>query len=135
MVEPSTTVPGRRTLVVVEDDQETRDLEVFLLGSEGYQVIGLPDGENAAEVIKREGADLVVLDLMLPRKDGIEVLGELGRDPATAHVPVLVISAYVDRPGVRARLRGCAQVKKIIVKPFDITDLLDAVSRELRSSM
>jgi CheY-like chemotaxis protein len=131
MVESSMTVPGRKKLVVVEDDDETRDLELFLLGSEGYQVIGLPDGDAAAETIQREKADLVILDLMLPRKDGIEVLAELGRQPATAHTPVVVVSAYVDRPGVRAAVRACPQVKRILEKPFDIADLLEAVSHEL----
>jgi CheY-like chemotaxis protein len=79
MLEPSTAVPGRKKVVVVEDDPETRELELFLLGAEGYQVVGVPDGELAAETIAREAADLVILDLMLPGKDGIQVLAERSR--------------------------------------------------------
>ena len=132
MAEVEAYVPGRKTLVVVEDDDETRELEVFLLGSEGYNVIGLPDGEDAAVTVAREGADLVILDLMMPRKDGIAVLEDLARDPATASVPVILVSAYVDRPSVLKALPQSSQVKQIFRKPFDITGLLEAVATQLR---
>ena len=79
----------------------------------------------------RELPDLVVLDLMLPGKDGLEVLAELARAPATASIPVIIVSAYVSQVGGRAALLKTAQVKRILNKPFDITELLDAVAREL----
>ncbi len=132
MAEVEAYVPGRKTLVVVEDDDETRELEVFLLGSEGYHVIGLPDGEDAVQTIAREHADLVILDLMMPRKDGIAVLEELASEPTTSEVPVILVSAYVDRPAVLKALPRSAQVKQIFRKPFDITGLLEAVSVHLR---
>jgi CheY-like chemotaxis protein len=131
MVEAAAPVPGRKKVVVVEDDPETREVELFLLASEGYQVIGVADGEGAVEAIQREAADLVVLDLMLPGKDGLEVLAELARDPATAGTPVIVVSAYVNHAGARETLRRTAQVKRVLDKPFDVTELLDAVAHEL----
>jgi DNA-binding response OmpR family regulator len=124
-------VAGRKKLVVVEDDPETRELELFLLKSEGYQASGVADGEHAAEAVKREGADLVILDLMLPHKDGLQVLSELGADPATAATPVIVVSAYVQRMGGLSHFRRTRQVRCILEKPFDVTELLAAVSREL----
>lgn len=126
--------PTRKKLMVVEDDDDTRDLERDLLGAEGYQVIALPDGDAVAELAKREAPDVLILDLMLPHKDGIQVLAELGHQSATAHTPVVVVSAYVDRPGVRQSLGAYPQVKQILEKPFDIGDLLEAVKRELGSS-
>lgn len=131
MSEASAAVPGSKKLVVVEDDPETREMELFLLAAEGYQVVGVPDGEAAAETIAREAADLVVLDLMLPGKDGLSVLAELARAPETASIPVIIVSAYVSQVGGRAALLKTAQVKRILNKPFDITELLDAVAREL----
>lgn len=126
------TVPGGKRLVVVEDDHETRELELFLLGSEGYQAIGVADGEHAAESIKEAHADLVILDLMLPHKDGFEILEELGRDPTTAQTPVIVVSAYVGQlQGGREALRRSPQVRRVLAKPFDVTELLDAIVREL----
>lgn len=118
------TVPGRKKVVVVEDDSEIRDLETFLLSAEGFQVVGVADGESAASTIKREGADLVLLDLMLPGKDGNAVLADLRSDPATADVPVIVVSAYLNQ------LQRSPQVRQVVPKPFEINDLLDAVTRE-----
>ena len=119
--------------MVVEDDDDTRELELELLGAEGYEIIPLPDGDSVAATAKREAPDLLILDLMLPNKDGMQVLAELGQEPATARTPVVVVSAYVDRPGVRESLRVFPQVKEIIGKPFDIGDMLEAVARELGS--
>ena len=131
MVEPTAAVPGRKKLVVVEDDPETRELELFLLAAEGYQVIGVPDGETAAATIRQEAADLVILDLMLPGKDGVQILAELAEDPRTASTAVIVVSAYVGHMGGRDALRRTPQVKCVLEKPFDISLLLDAVAREL----
>ena len=117
-------MPGEK-VVVVEDDGEIRDLETFVLGAEGNHVVGGADGEAAAPTVKKEGADLVLLDLMLPGKDGNAVLADLQADPATANVPVIVVSAYTER------LRATPQVKRIVPKPFDINELLEAVTREL----
>jgi len=131
MLEPSAAVPGRKMVVVVEDDPETRELEVFLLGAEGYRVVGVPDGESAAATIKREAADLVILDLMLPGKDGIQVLAELGREPATASTPVIVVSAYAGHARGREAVLRAPQVRRVLEKPFDIAELLDAIAHEL----
>lgn len=130
MVEASAAIPGRKKLVVVEDEPEIRELEVFLLAAEGYQVFGLKDGEGAKETTKEQRADLVLLDLMLPRKDGFVVLDELEHDPATSRTPVIVVTAFAHSAS-REALRRRPQVKRIIEKPFDISDLLDAVAAEL----
>jgi CheY-like chemotaxis protein len=124
-------IAGRKKLVVVEDDPETRELEVFLLESEGYQALGVADGEYAAETVKREAADLVILDLMLPHKDGLQILDELERDPATANTPVIVVSAYAQRMRGRSSLKHARQVRCVLEKPFDITELLAAIAREV----
>ena len=115
---------AKTKIVVVEDDPELLDLETFLLGAEGYQVTGVPDGESAASTVKREGADLVLLDLMLPGKDGNAVLVDLQGDPTTARAKVIVISAFLNQ------LRATPQVRRVLSKPFDVTDLLEAVAQE-----
>lgn len=121
MSEEQATAPGRRTIVIVEDDPEIRELETFLLGAEGYRVVGLPDGEGVAATVRDVHADMVLLDLMLPKKSGNAVLVELGADEATRGVPVIVVSAYTKK------LVSTPQVKQVLAKPFDVTDLLDAV--------
>jgi DNA-binding response OmpR family regulator len=131
MEQPTSPVAGRKKLVVVEDDPETLELELFLLKSEGYQAVGVADGERAAETIRGEAADLVVLDLMLPHKDGLQVLAELAQDSRTASTPVIVVSAYVQRMGGIRELKRAPQVRGVFEKPFDIAELLAAVSNEL----
>jgi CheY-like chemotaxis protein len=118
------TAPARK-IVVVEDEPEVRELESFLLESEGYEVVGVPDGESAAPVIREELPALVLLDLMLPHKDGNGVLDDLASDPSTARIPVIVVSAFIDR------LRRTSQVRGVLTKPFDPSELLDAVAREI----
>jgi len=117
-------VPGKK-IVVVEDDPELRDLETFLLGAEGYDVVGVAEGTTAAPTIKEEKADLVLLDLMLPGKDGNTVLAELDGDPETSGTPVIVVSAFL------AQLHLTPAVRRVLSKPFDVGDLLDAVARVL----
>lgn len=118
----------KKKIVVVEDDPELRDLETFLLGAEGYDVVGVADGLGAAAAVKREQADLVLLDLMLPGKDGNAVLCDLLEDPETRETPVIAVSAFL------GQLRATPQVRRVIAKPFDVTDLLDAVAREVERS-
>jgi len=118
----------KKKIVVVEDDPELRDLETFLLGAEGYDVVGVADGTSAASTIKHEHADLVLLDLMLPGKDGNAVLEDLDADPETKNAPVIVISAFL------AQLRITPQVRKVLSKPFDVTELLEAVALEVEHS-
>lgn len=118
-------VAGRKTVVVVEDDPEIRELETFLLTAEGYQVIGTADGTEGLAAIQRCGADLVVLDLMLPDKSGNEILQEIGQSQATANIPVVVVSAFT------GALAVTPQVKHVLRKPFDVTELLESVAHEL----
>lgn len=115
------TVAGRKTILIVEDDPEIRELESFLLGAEGYAVVGLADGELAAKTAAEVHADVVLLDLMLPGKHGNQVLQELGADASTRGVPVIVVSAFP------RQLQRTEQVKVVLSKPFDVTELLDSV--------
>lgn len=72
--------PSSRILVV-EDDQFLRDLYVDLLASEHYEVQAAKDGEEALGKIQEGGYDLVLLDIMLPKKDGVQILSELKQNP------------------------------------------------------
>jgi CheY-like chemotaxis protein len=116
---------ARPKVVVVEDDAEVRDLELFLLESEGYEVRGVGDGVTALSVIQREKPDVVLLDLMLPGQDGNALLAQMATDPNTSAVRVIVVSAYTQR------LRPSQLVKRVIAKPFDLPRLLEAVAQEV----
>lgn len=80
-----------RAILVVEDDQFLREFYQELLTGEGYRVDVAPDGEVASAKIKEGGYDLVLLDIMLPKKDGIQVLREHKLSPSKNPVKMIVM--------------------------------------------
>ncbi len=110
------------TVLVIEDEAVIREVIADLLEVEGYRVMAAADGAalTAALTVR---ADLILLDLRLAGMDGDELLTRLQADPATRHIPVVVMSAgadlraYEDHPGVATTL----------AKPFDLDVLLALV--------
>lgn len=82
-----------KKLLIVEDDQFLRDFYHELLTSEGYTVDIAPDGEIGLQKIRQGGWDLVLLDIMLPKKDGLQILKELQvQKPASPIGPIVVLT-------------------------------------------
>src|SRR5687768_3116478 len=84
----------QRTVLVVEDDPWTRTITTALLAGEGFAVVEAKNGEEALRLAKQHTPDVVLLDLALPTKSGLEVLRELKADTSTTAIPVIVVSAY-----------------------------------------
>jgi signal transduction histidine kinase len=115
---------GERRLLLVEDDGELRSSLAELLRSDGYDVVGAANGSEALEYLKRAPApDLILLDLMMPVKDGWQFRIEQKRDPNISAIPVLAISAD-DTPKAVA-----IDAEMYLKKPFQYTALLDAIRR------
>ncbi len=114
-------------VVVVEDDQATAAMLAELLSSAGYRSLLLARGKDAHVAIRNAKPDLVILDLWLEHRDaGDMVLGLLGLDPGTRHIPVIVCSAHVDVLRDRApELRRYGYV--LLEKPFQAKELLAAI--------
>ena len=112
-------------ILVVEDDRMIAQGLDRALRQEGYAVDGVADGKSAAEALRSSRFDLVLLDLGLPQRDGLEVLRELrGRGDPT---PVIIVTA---RDDVQSRIAGLdGGADDYIVKPFD----LDEVAARMRS--
>ena len=83
-------MPG--TILVVDDEPQILQTVAGILADEGFEVLTAPDGETALKLVAEETPDLVLLDIALPGKDGLEVLQELKARYAT--LPVVMISAY-----------------------------------------
>jgi DNA-binding response OmpR family regulator len=79
-------------ILVVEDMDSVVELLRTLLHREGFEVAVAHDGPEALEAVRREKPDLMLLDLILPVLDGLEVLRRVRQDPITAHLPVIVLS-------------------------------------------
>ena len=112
-------------VLVVEDDPSVRGLLESLLQGEGYTVATASDGIGGLVKVSAQRPALILLDVMMPDLGGIRVLEELESDPATADIPVIVVTGKLDAvPALAARL-GEANV---IPKPFAVAELLARVA-------
>ena len=122
---PTEMTPGPRpTVVVVEDDRRSFDLLRVYLEEAGARVVSARDGEEGLDTVRRLSPAGVVLDILLPGIDGWEVLAQLKADPATAAIPVVVVS-MLDERGHGFAL-GAAEY---LVKPIGKDQLLAALYR------
>jgi len=116
------------TVLVADDDRTIRRNLVRLLQSEGYQTLEAANGDEALACISAENPDAVLLDLKMPGRDGLEVLGELG--PALADLPVIVVTAFGgSAAAIEAMRRGAYDY---LSKPFDLDEVLLTLRRALR---
>ena len=122
---------GRPDLILVVDDDE--DIARFVqvnLKLHGFEVAHAHDGEEALEVIEKRRPDLAVVDLMMPRVDGVELTRRLRADPMTSALPVIMLTAKgmtVDKV-----VGLTAGADDYLVKPFDTSELVARVASTLR---
>ena len=117
-------------VLVVEDEPDIRDLLVFHLRREGYEVTTAGNGADALRCVARERPDVVLLDLMLPEMDGLDVCRRLRRDPATAGLSIIMLTAKGDEVDRVVGLEIGAD--DYVVKPFSPKELLARVRAVLR---
>jgi PleD family two-component response regulator len=117
-------------ILFAEDDDALRRMTTQVLASAGHQVLDVPNGSRALSELRREVPDLVVLDYRMGDPDGFEVCRRIKHDPATAHVPVLILTA---QGRLEDRLGGFdAGADDYLAKPFDVRELLARVQALLR---
>ncbi len=115
-------------VVLVEDEVNIAEAIRFLLSQEGWRVETLANGAGAVDVIRKASPDLVMLDVMLPGKSGLEILHELRADATLVDMPILMLTARgQSRDRVIAEKAG---VSRFMTKPFSNSEMLEAV-REL----
>ncbi len=108
----------KKSILVVEDEEDILELLRFHLTHEGFTVTSATSGENAVKLISRKPPDLVLLDLMLPGLDGLEVCRALKRDQKTAGIPIVMVTAKGEESDIVAGLELGAD--DYIAKPFSI---------------
>jgi len=81
-----------KTILFIEDEPTLQKAVGRFLEKEGYNVKTALDGESGLDMVKKIKPNLILLDLILPKKDGFEVLAELKQDPKTANIPVIVLT-------------------------------------------
>jgi len=116
-----------KTILVVEDDKNLLEVLRYNLTREGYEVVVAEDGERALSVARQTIPDLIVLDIMLPRLDGLEVCRILRKE---MNVPILMLSAKADEIDRVVGLEVGAD--DYVAKPFSLRELLARVKANLR---
>lgn len=119
-------------ILLVDDEQDLVWAVRHSLRDEGYEVLAAYDGQEALTVARRHRPDLVILDIMLPRLNGLQVCRQLRRDPALAAVPILFLSVH---RGIDDRVAGLDEGgDDYLTKPFDLRELKARVRALLRRS-
>jgi two-component system phosphate regulon response regulator PhoB len=119
-------------ILIVEDERDIADLVGFNLERAGYEVLKAHDGITGAEMAIQQRPDLVILDLMLPGKDGYGVFKEIRRDSRSRDIPVIMLTA---RAQTEDRIQGLeAGADDYLTKPFSPKELMLRVQAVLKRS-
>jgi two-component system alkaline phosphatase synthesis response regulator PhoP len=121
---------AREHILVVDDEEDLLELVNYNLSKEGYRVTAVTTGEDALRTAKNKLPDLVVLDLLLPNVDGLEVCRLLKNDPKTRHIPVVMLTAKAEESDQVAGLELGAD--DYVTKPFSPRVLLARIRAVLR---
>ena len=114
----------------VDDDSTIRDIEIYTLIQTGFQAKGFADGTSVLDALKTETPDLIVLDIMLPGKDGVEVLREIRANPSTRKIPVIMATA---KGTEMDRIQGLdTGADDYLVKPFGVMEMVSRIKAVLR---
>ncbi|HRD53674.1 MAG TPA: response regulator [Flavobacteriales bacterium] len=121
-----------RTILLIEDDADMRDNTAEILELANYRVLKAENGRRGVELARKENPDLVLCDIMMPELDGYSVLHLLGKDPATAELPFIFLSAKTERIDIRKGMELGAD--DYLTKPFEESELLNAIEGRLKRS-
>ncbi len=120
------------TILIVDDEANIRTILTYLLQQEGFNVVQAADGNLALEQLKGHTPDLVILDVMMPELDGLEVLAAMRANFRTHNVPVILLTAKGDTPH---RVQGLREgANDYLVKPFVHQELILRVRNMLEFS-
>lgn len=117
----------------VDDDNTIREIEVYTLQQMGHEAYGFTDGISMLEALKREIPDLIILDIMMPEMDGIEVLKVLRSETRYKKIPVIMATAKGTEMDKIGGLNSGAD--DYLVKPFGILEMVARVNAVLRRTM
>jgi len=121
-----------KKIVLIEDDSDLFPLLKYNLEKEGFGFAGAQTGKGAVELCRRERPDLVILDIMLPDIDGLEVCKALRNHSELAHVPIIFLTARVSETDRIVGLELGAN--DYIVKPFFIRELIARIKNQFRTT-
>ncbi len=121
------------TILVVDDEKDIRDLIVLNLQREGFASLEAADGLEAIKLARKQEPDLIILDLMMPHKDGLSAYRDLREDSRTREIPVIMLTA---RGKLEEKINGLESgADDYIIKPFSPRELMLRVRNLLRRTL
>ncbi|MBI5251948.1 MAG: response regulator transcription factor [Desulfomonile tiedjei] len=123
---------AKEKVLVVDDDEDILELVRYNLAKEGYQVHCVPSGEQALKKAREDIPDLILLDLMLPGLDGLDVCRQLRNSPETSGIPIIMITAKGEDADIVSGLELGAD--DYVIKPFSPRVLLARIKKALRKT-
>jgi CheY-like chemotaxis protein len=116
----------QRTIMVVDDNPDIITIVKTILEGKGYQVLSASSGQELLNLLTDRKPDLIILDIMMPEMDGLEVLGRLKAVTETASIPVILLTAKVQYEDVLGGYKLGADY--YITKPFTSTQLVNGIN-------
>ena len=118
-----------KKIMIVEDDPVNIKLIKFMLERKDYLVVVCENGKKALELVEEEMPDLILMDVMMPELDGIEVTRRIKSNSKTSNIPIIIVSALGQEIEVMKGLESGAD--SYVVKPFDSQSLLRQIAEKL----
>jgi len=117
----------KKRILIIDDEEDIRQVAALSLETvAGWDVVTASSGADGVETAAIEQPDAILLDVMMPEMDGPTTVGRLQRDPRTAHIPVMLLTAKVQGPD--QRVFASLGVRAVLFKPFDPLTLSDQIA-------
>ena len=113
----------KKKILVIDDQEDLLELTRRVLQSRGYEVVTLTDGEDALNIIKKELPHLVLMDMLMPGKDGAQICQEMKSDSSIRHIPVILTTGQMLDESEFSQ-EGLTGADDYLMKPFEIEELL-----------
>jgi DNA-binding response OmpR family regulator len=117
---------GIKKILIIDDEDDLLRITKTRLKASGYEVLTLDSGEHAVEVAKREKPDLILLDIMMPEKDGCAVRRELKADRETREIPIIFLTCLYTKEDEKSKGHAI-EGNFFIAKPIDQNELLTVI--------
>jgi len=125
----------KTTILIIDDDPSEVKMVTMALQREPYEVISAPNGKEGIEKARKEGPDLIILDIMMPEKDGVTTCRELKNDSKCSGIPIIILTAIGDGPLLLPEMltmSGSPHAEDFIEKPVDPNFLVERVRKLIR---
>jgi two-component system alkaline phosphatase synthesis response regulator PhoP len=120
----------KQTILVVDDEQDLLDLIEYNLKKEGFDVLKAENGQQGIQMAKKHSPNLVLLDIMMPKMDGLEVCDQMRADSSLMHIPIIFLTARGDE---KTEVEGLDKgADDYITKPISTTKLISRIKAVLR---